>query len=172
LDSGRVGRAAGFGLKAPGRQLAGGLESGPPKSREMPRLLTERKPSSAREETTIQPLVHLAPQTVTESVPAALTVADKALSSGQARPVNPTDLLEAEMKRNGLLPNPSHYEYTLRAKSFVVNGTVQPAEVAYKYRRLYEAASGKKMWPLISSLYRHIHDDDAPATGSAGSSTP
>jgi beta-lactamase regulating signal transducer with metallopeptidase domain len=76
--------------------------------------------------------------------------------------LTPTDLLETELKRDGLLPNPHHYEYTLRANRFVVNGIPQPAAVAAKYRRLYEVGADEKLWPLLSSEYRHVHNDDTP----------
>ena len=76
--------------------------------------------------------------------------------------LTPDDLLEAELERDGLLPNPHHYEYTLRANRLVVNGIPQPAAVAAKYRRLYEVAADEKLWPLISSEYRHVQEDDTP----------
>ena len=76
--------------------------------------------------------------------------------------LKPDDLLEAELKRDGLLSNPHHYEYTLRANLFVVNGSRQPAAVAAKYRRLYEVAADEKLWPLLSSEYCHVHEDDTP----------
>jgi hypothetical protein len=76
--------------------------------------------------------------------------------------MTPADFLEVEMKKDGLLPNPHRYEYTLRAHRLVINGRVQPAAVAAKYRRLYEAASGGTLWPLLSSLYRNVHDEPTP----------
>lgn len=77
------------------------------------------------------------------------------------------------MKRDGLLPNPHTYEYTLRASSLVVNGQPQPPAVAARYRRLYESLSGESLWPVVSSLYRRVHEEDeAPATRPAGAATP
>ncbi|OON70887.1 M56 family metallopeptidase [Hymenobacter sp. CRA2] len=90
----------------------------------------------------------------------------------EARHTKPVDLLEDAMKRGGLLPNPRNYEYTLRANSLVVNGQAQPAAVAAHYRQLYEAVSGETMWPVVSSLYRHVHDDEAPATRPASVMVP
>lgn len=91
----------------------------------------------------------------------------------QASPCKPVDLLEDALKRDGLLPNPHNYEYTLRASSLVVNGQAQPAAVAARYRRLYESLSGESLWPVVSSLYRHVHDEDeALSTRLASATTP
>ncbi|RPD43978.1 M56 family metallopeptidase [Hymenobacter sediminis] len=108
--------------------------------------------------TSLDAVAHAAPRTSTRQ---------------QAPQRKPVDLLEDAMKRDGLLPNPLTYEYTLRASSLVVNGQAQPAAVAARYRRLYESLSGESLWPVVSSLYRHVHDEDeAPATRPAGAATP
>lgn len=107
------------------------------------------------------------------SLDAVAHAASRTSTRPQAPQRKPVDLLEDAMKRDGLLPNPHTYEYTLRASSLVVNGQAQPAAVAARYRRLYESLSGESLWPVVSSLYRHVHDEDeAPATRPAGAAKP
>jgi beta-lactamase regulating signal transducer with metallopeptidase domain len=107
------------------------------------------------------------------SLDAVAHAAPRTYTHQQTPPRKPVDLLEDAMKRDGLLPNPHTYEYTLRASSLVVNGQLQPPAVAARYRRLYESLSGESLWPVVSSLYRHVHEEDeAPATRPAGAATP
>jgi beta-lactamase regulating signal transducer with metallopeptidase domain len=73
---------------------------------------------------------------------------------------DPHARFEAELVKDGLLRNRNEFDYTLKASSFVIDGQAQPAAVADKYRRLYEAETGHKLSP--TSSYRNIrtHQED------------
>jgi beta-lactamase regulating signal transducer with metallopeptidase domain len=78
----------------------------------------------------------------------------------QEQEQDPHARFEAELVKDGLLRNRNEFDYTLKASSFVIDGQAQPAAVADKYRRLYEAETGHKLSP--TSSYRNIrtHQED------------
>jgi beta-lactamase regulating signal transducer with metallopeptidase domain len=104
-------------------------------------------------------------------VTTATTSSTSTMTTSGSQSADPQERIEAEMRKDGLLRNRNQFDYTLKASSLVVDGQVQPAAVAAKYRHLYEAETGRKLGPTSSYRNTRTHDEDgqAPAAPKASS---